>query len=112
MALRFDLSGNPLPGPVDRLRSPLVRRSAPAATDPRGAEINALKARIAELEEALSSAKLALTASVTVPSSATASAKKIKTAPNNISAKLKDEPWMEMGLSRRTYYRRKAAGTL
>jgi hypothetical protein len=71
-------------------------------------EIATLKARVAELE-------LALTASATVPSSATASAtpaEKIKTATNNISAKLKDEPWVEMGLSRRTYYRRKAAGLI
>lgn len=106
MALRFDLSGNPLPGPVDRLRSPLVRRSVAAATDPRDAEIAALKARVAELETALAAA----TATATAKPAATA--KKLKPATDNRNAKPKDEPWKALGLSERTYYRRKAAGTL
>lgn len=104
MALRFDLSGTPLPGPVDRLRSPLVRRSVAAATDPRDAEIAALKARVAELETALAAA--------TATAKPAATAKKLKPATDNRNAKPKDEPWKALGLSERTYYRRKAAGTL
>lgn len=114
MALRFDLSGNPLPGPADRLRSSVVRHLASAATDPRDAEIAALKARVAELEAAqqahMEVALSAATATATATSAATA--KKIKPATDNRNAKLKDEPWKALGLSERTYYRRKAAGTL
>jgi hypothetical protein len=70
-----------------------------------------LRARVAELE-------LALKASATAPRSASASAsatpvaEKMKSVPDNRNAKLKDEPWLALGLSRRTYFRRKAAGKI
>ena len=95
-----DAWGNPLPRPEDRLRG----SAKLAAADPRDAEIAALKARVAELEAALSTA--------TATASVTATAKKIKPAPTITAAKLKDEPWKALGVSERTYYRRKAAGTL
>jgi hypothetical protein len=111
MIIPHDAWGNPLPRPEDRLRGSLVRRSTAAAADPRDAEIAALKARISELE-------LALTASATVPSSASVSAtssatparKNKNTAPTITAAKLKEAPWTALGISRRTYYRRKKAG--
>lgn len=82
---------------------------APVAADDRPAllrKIATLEARVAELELAL---KMALSASATVPPSATPENKNTST---DITAKLKDEPWKAAGVSRRTYYRRKAAGTL
>lgn len=120
MIIPHDAWGNPLPRPEDRIKSlgrPRVNATGP---DLRDAEIAALKARIVELE-------LALTASATVPSSASASAsatssatpaaKNKNTSPTIIAAKLKEEPlgakhepWTALGISRRTYYRRKKAG--
>lgn len=86
---------------------------APVAADDRHAllrKIATLEARVAELELAL---KMALSASATVPPGAKPSATpENKNTSTDITAKLKDEPWKAAGVSRRTYYRRKAAGTL
>lgn len=89
-------------------------------------ENDRLRARVAELEAALKQARveLALSASATVPSasatvtpSASASAtpaRKNKTASTVIAAKptVDDGPWIALGISRRTYYRRKSAGVI
>jgi hypothetical protein len=96
--------------------------------DHRDAEIAALKARIAELELALTASATvpsrganlsAASASVSATSSATPAAENKNTAPTITAAKLKEEPlgakhepWTALGISRRTYYRRKSAGTL
>jgi hypothetical protein len=73
--------------------------------DPRDAEIAALKARVAELETALRQSQSQS------QSRAVSRSQKNKPAAD-ISAKPKDEPWKALGLSKATYYRRKAAGAL
>lgn len=107
MILPHDAWGNALPRPEDRIKR--LSRMVTPAPDARDAEIAALKARVTELELAL---KMALSASATVSPSATP--EKIKTAPDIIAAKstVADEPWTALGISRRTYYRRKAAGVI
>lgn len=93
-------------------------RGIPATKDDgfarRLVENDRLRARVAELEAALEQARSATVPSASASATVTpsASAKKIENAPTDISAKLKDEPWTEMGISRRTYFRRKAAGVL
>ena len=111
MALRFDLSGNPLPGPVDRLRGSVMRHLEASATDPRDAEIAALKARVAELETALRQSQSQSQSQSHAPVSVSQSQKN-KQASTQSAAKPKDEPWTALGLSKATYYRRKAAGVL
>lgn len=86
----------------DRIKR--LSRLVTPGPDARDAEIAALKARVAELEAALAAA--------TATAKPTATAKKLKPATDNRNAKPKDEPWKALGLSERTYYRRKAAGTL
>lgn len=69
-------------------------------------KIATLEARVAELETALKQSQSQSHAvSVSVSQS-----QKIKTASTHITAKPKDEPWKAAGMSKATYYRRKAAG--
>lgn len=83
---------------------------APVAADDRPAllrKIATLEARVAELETALKQSQSQSQSHAPVSQS-----QKIKSASTDITAKLKDEPWKAAGVSKATYYRRKAAGLI
>ena len=86
---------------------------APVAADDRPAlvrKIAILEARVAELETALKqsqSQSQSQSHAVSVSQS-----RKNKTATTHTTAKLKYDPWKAAGVSRATYYRRKAAGLI